>query len=166
MTKEELDQDLQDKIDKANKSLDDWENKLGLDFYRQGKCPDCLKMPIDELKRRTPEELMEFYLDIQNYTLYLQSIINRNKAVQRWGNMKLDELAAGFIPEISGSFGFNERILMARHNPEICKRLNRLLSKINMELDRLYGIPDQIRIIAECIKDIKFLALKREKYNG
>jgi hypothetical protein len=37
------------------------------------------------------------------------------------------------------------------------------LRKIRMQLDRLYEMPSQIKVMSESVRDIKFAAIRREK---
>lgn len=155
--------ELEKFIEETNEALDQFESKHGMVPLNPMEGPVCLKLPLEDLRRKSPQELSEYIYQINQYSMYIQRVINKNKCWERWVKSRLDEIAAGYLPDIAGNFGFNERILMARHNPSICKELNEFLRKLTMRLDRLYGIPEQLRIMAESIKDIKFSNMRKEK---
>ncbi len=163
MNELEVDPQVQQKIDEINIFLDNYEKENGLPKLTDLKPPKVLEMSIEELKRKTPEELIEYGWMINQYSLYIQRVINKNRAMERWAKCKLEELTAYYIPQIEGSFGWNERTLMARTTPEACRKLNKFLRITSMTVDRLYNIPDNIKVMAETVKELRFLAFKREK---
>ncbi len=162
--KKQLDDQLDEDVAKVESVLDAFESEeASFPSFRKVEYPECLGLSIDELRKRSPEELACYAYEIGQYCLYLQRLMNRNRALEKWAKAKLDELTARYLLDIGQGFGFNERMLMARHNPPACQRLNTFLRKKTMELERLSYIPDQIRIIADSIRDLRFIALKREK---
>lgn len=138
---------------------------LGLPQIDKMEAPKVLSMSMEELRRKTPEELTECYIELIQYSLFIQRSINRHKCWERWGLSKLDEVAAYYLPDISPTFGFNERMLMAKNNPALCKELNSFIRNIRMRVDRLYDVPSQINKFADSIKDMKFANMRREKIN-
>lgn len=164
MSIEIIDQKLKDRVVEIEKGLDLFEqNTASLPQFQKVECPTCLSLSTDDLKRRSPEDLIDFSFQINMYLLYLQRLINRTKSLERWGKAKLDEIAAGEIPSIGNEYGFNERMLMAKNQSSICKRLNAFITQRSMELDRLHYVPEQIKIISETIRDMRFVAMKKEK---
>lgn len=159
----EIDPTIQKKIDEINSVLDEFEKSSGLPALESMKPPTVLNTNIEDLKKKTAEELIEYGWLINQYSLYIQRLINKNKAMERWAKCKLDELTAYYIPQIEGSFGWNERTLMARTTPEACRKLNKFLRIISMRIDRLYEVPANIKVMADTVKELRFLAFKREK---
>jgi hypothetical protein len=146
--------------------LDNYESKLGLPAQQKMNAPAYLTMSLAELRKKSPDELAEAVFEINQYSLFIQREINKNRAWLAWSKSKLNELAAGYLPEVGGHYGFNERELIAKNSPPMCKRLNAFTRKINMELERMYGVPDQIRAMADSINDMKYAAIRREKNFG
>jgi hypothetical protein len=156
----ELDDDYRSEIDKV---LDEFEKQAGLPEFKKIECPAYLTMALEDLRKKSPDQLSEAVFEIAQYSLYIQRLINRNKAWQRWALSRIDEIAASELPNIGTNYGFNERVLIAKNSPELCKRINAFLRKTEMQLNRLYGVPDNIKFMADCIRDMKFAAIRKEK---
>lgn len=161
----EIDSQILTRVEEINNFLDSFEQQHGFAPLKNAEKPKCLFASIEDLRKKTPDELLEYTYQINEYSFYIQRIINKNKALQRWAKVKLDEMTAHYLPDVGNNYGFNERVIIARNSPDICKKLNVFLCKIEMELDRLYSCPDNIRVMSDTIKEFKFAALKREK-NG
>lgn len=139
------------------------EEQVGLPKLEQTAAPAYLSMPLDDLRKKTPEELSEATIEIARYSLFIERSINRQKAWERWAKLKSDEYTAHYLGDVPDRYGFNERVLIARNNPEPCKILNKFIREIEMKLSRLYNVPKHISIIADAINNLKYIALKREK---
>ncbi len=151
-------------IEDINNGLDEYDNQMaGLPKWSKIDAPSYLTMDLDQLRKKSPDELSEALIQLGQYALNVQRLINRNRSWERWGKAKLDQLTAHYLPEVGSNFGFNERILLARNNPEYCKRINAFLVKVQMRLDDLDQLPYHIKLISDSIKDLKFLAIRREK---
>lgn len=158
-----IDQKVREEIEEA---LVEFEKQCGMPPLTKVEAPAYITMNLEDLRRKTPEELAEAQFLLAQYGLYVQRELNRQKAWERWGKAKSDELAAHFIPNIGQGFGYNERELMARNNHELCKTLNAFLRKVRMQIDIMYDVPNHIKFISDSIREIRFSALKREKING
>ena len=151
-------------VQKIDEALDQFENDLaGLPKWTKQEAPKYLYVNIDELRKKTPDELSEAVVILNQYALNVQRLTNKLRAWERYCYSLLDTYEARHIPDIPPGYGFNERAKMARNNPEVCKRLNEFLRKTKMQLDRLDGVPNQVKIIADSIREMKFVALRREK---
>jgi hypothetical protein len=151
-------------VSEVDKALDAFEKDLaGLPKLISEEAPIYLYMSLEDLRKKTPDELSEICLMLNRYSLNLQRVMNRLRAWERWCVSSLDSMEARYIPDVPDRYGFNERPKIARHNPEPCKKINEFLRKTQMQLLRLDGVPNQIRIIADSIKDLKFAAIRREK---
>lgn len=152
--------------EEIEKALEAFEAQLGLPKPQEMSAPRYLTMSVVELRAKSPEELSEAVFEINQYSLYIQRIINRNRGWERWAKSKLNEVAASYLPKVSGHYGFNERELICKNTPSLCKHLNAFLRKVGMELDRLYDLPNQLKNMADTIRELKFIALRREKNYG
>jgi hypothetical protein len=141
--------------------LDQYEQSVGLPTLKPVEAPECLSMSLEELRKKSPDELSEYAFLIGQYQLYIQRQINKNKAWFRWYKAKSDEYAAYYLKDASG-YG-QEKILQARNGPEICQKLNAFGRKIEMQLERLAFVPQNLESMANNIRDLKFSALRREK---
>lgn len=158
-------------------SIDDIISKIQQEIDRylkeQLKVPNFSNIDVSvfgltsqELSRMTSEDINDKLLVGNNYILFLQQEINQHKAWERWAVSKLDEVASHFIEKISTSYGFNERVLIAKNNPEICKRLNSIIRHHRMKYDSLYGLCDSLNKILDIIRDYKYLNGKKDKAHG
>lgn len=156
--------DIRAQLEEIDNFLDKYENEhIGLPNRKQSKAPKYLEASIEDLRKKTPEELAEAALELSLYALEVDRKISLERARERWAKIKLDELTAHFLKDIPSRYGWNERTLIARNDPEPCKALNMILKEIEMKLARLYNIPKHIEIISKCIDNLRFIALKREK---
>ena len=139
--------------------------KAGLPPLSDSEAPKWMNMSVSEIKKKTPDQLNEAQYELLQYAIYIQRLINRNKSWERWAKSKLDEITSLMIPKVGEGYGFNERMLMAKNSPDPCKKLNAFLRKIQMENDRLWGIPDYIKLMSNTIKDIKISNMHYERSN-
>ncbi len=145
-------------------ALDQFEQDLaGLPKWQKTEIPNYFYMDVTDLAKKTPEELSEAVFRLNQHALNVQRLINKLKAWDRWCVSKLDELEAKYIMDIPTTYGYNERPKLARNTPENCKKINRYLRKTRMEMDRIWGMPEAMRYMAQNINDLKFAALRREK---
>lgn len=128
------------------------------------KAPACMSMPITELRRKTPEDLIEYALEIQRYSLYIQRLLNRERSWMKWCLSKRDELAASNLAELEIGHGWEERMVRAKNGTDACVAVNAFLRKVTMRSEALAGIPDELSKIASIINDMRFVAMKREKH--
>lgn len=156
--------DFDDDLKKIDEALDQYEKEhIGLPERQQYNAPEVLYMNIADLRKKTPEYLAESSLELARYTLEVERKINKEKAWERWAKLKSDEYTAKFLEDVPQGYGWNERILIARNKPDVCKRLNGFIREIEMKLSRLYNVPKHIEVISKCIDNLRFIALKREK---
>src|SRR6476661_7122701 len=126
------------RVKEIEEGLELYEEQMGIPKRQVVAPPQCLSMSLEDLRKKTPEDLVEYSLELMRYAGSIDRLIGQNNAWKRWILSKLDEYTSDNIPNISGSYGFNERILMARNGPDICKKLNSFLREIEMRLSRLY----------------------------
>ena len=156
---------VENDIDQINKALDKFEQeRCYLPPINNDKYPDCLSISLEELRKKTPEELNEFIFVISRYSLNLQRIINKNKAISRWIKSKLEEAMVTYIEETDPSLGYYNRAIIAKTKPEICQKLNSLGRRIEMETERLFNVPEHLKMMSDAINNIKFTSIRAEKY--
>lgn len=149
-----------------DKELDRFEEeRLKLAPWTVRDRPRILDMPIDQISKKTAQELAEASYEIRQYNLNLQRLSNRLYAWIKWCNLKLDELASYYVTEVPDNYGWNIKWNMARHNPEICQKINESLRKLTMEFETMRDIGKHIESLAGSIDSIRFTNYKRE-HNG
>jgi hypothetical protein len=152
------------KVKEIEQSLEEFEKQVaGLPEWKETNAPNYLSMPLEQLRKKTPEELSEAAYELNVYALNIQRLLNRLHAWNKWGKSKLDEIATEYIDKVSTSYGWQERLMMIKNHPKECKQLNRFIRGVEMKIQRLYGLPDHIRFITESIRDIRFTNMRREK---
>lgn len=139
------------------------EQQCGLSKHEVMKEPPYLRMNLEVLKKKDPDELSEASYLLAQYSLNIQRSINRLKSWKFWSANKMDELVGGELEKVGNGFGWGERTLIVKSKSEICKKLNGFIRELDMKLNRLSELPNNIKIISDSIKDLKFAALKREK---
>jgi len=158
--KDEISKELREEI---NKSLDEYEKQLKLpQFSSEIEAPKYLTMNLEDLRKKSPEELAEASYLLAQYGFFIARSINRLRVWKRWGEGKLDAATAFNFEKIPNT-GWSERVLIARNGSDYCKRLNDFLFHVGSRLDRLYNIPEFIKQINDSLRDIRFIALRREK---
>jgi len=154
------------KIDESKllveQALEEFELQIGAMFAETIPEPVCLYMSLEQLRKKSPDELAEYTLELHRYGLYLHRIINKLKAWDRWGTSVLKEAMALEIPKLQG-YSWSERETLLNNSSEACRNINKFLREVRLKVDRLTGVPEHIKMIAESMRDMKFLALNREK---
>jgi hypothetical protein len=141
------------------------EEQTGLPALQPTKAPAVLTLPIHEIRRKTPDELIEFNLELVRYAMYIERVLNREKSWERWAKLKLDEYTGHYLQDLSPNYGFNERMLIAKTQPTPCKMINNFIKELQIKITNLQNIPEHIKAMADCIRDIKFMNIRREKNN-
>lgn len=151
-------------VENIDALLDKYEQENGgLPKWQVLKTPIWLDMSIEELRKKSPDELTEATIELNRYIFSLDRLIGRQRAWKRWGESKLNEYTSENLPKIGDNYGWNERMLMARTLPEECKKIQRFLREIDMKLERLYQTPQNVKAICDSIKDMKFAQIRKEK---
>jgi len=171
MTQEEtlaqLSSQLTSDIAAVTKAIEDFESSLvRLPPLAFGDTPECLTLTIDQLRKKTPEQLLEYSFSVAQYSLYVQRCINREQGWLTWLISKLDEAASNEIDKIGNEFGWNERMLMAKHRPVICQVIQRAIRKTQIRLDQIKYLPKEIGRIADLMRDLYFMALRKDKVHA
>ncbi len=129
-----------------------------------------MSLKVDEIARKSVEEIVVIYSSIKQYSIFLQREINKERAWLRWFESKADEYAAKFVAELQenhgNKYGWNERGLIARNQPELMQTINNHMRIIRMKIDRLYGMPDLLQKYADSINDMKFAKIHKERQDG
>jgi len=149
-------------IDKINKNLDQYEHEICMLPQVQPETPKALNYTLEEIKKKDTETLAELGYDLAKYGFFIQQKINRQKAWQKWCYSKLNEVAAVEIEKLDTRLGYNERELIAKNKPEICKTLNAYIRKISMNIEVLHNTPIHIKNISDAIRDIRFTRGKHD----
>lgn len=150
--------------EQIDKVLDQFETeKASLPEWKVYMRPSILDMHIDEIRKKTPQELAEASFEIRRYVLNIKRLQNRLSAWKQWGNAKLEEIAASNLINISPEYGWNGRMLLARNSGENCKLMNQFIRKISMELESLNHIPENIEMIAKSVESMRFVNYKKEQ---
>ena len=126
--------------------------------------PEVLYYTIDQLKKLTSEELAHEEFRVNQYILYLREKINRQKMFFKWFESKSDELTSQIVQDTDPSLGWNARLLKARHSHPLAEFINKgIRSSSSIINDNENTTYDIIRI-ADCLKDLRFVAIAREKH--
>lgn len=150
-----------------NGLLEKFESENGIPSYKQLQSPIWLEIPLDELKKKTPQELTEASIELHRFALSIERLIGKHRAWIKWAKSKLDEYQASNLEKMGTGYGWNERMLIARTKTEECKKLNQFIRTNEMKLERLYQTPQNVRMLSDCIKDLKWVNIHKEKdYNA
>lgn len=142
------------------------ERSAGLKEPQTVEAPECLTAPLEALRRMSFVQLGECSYELAQYNMYINRQINQKRAWIKWLRSRHDQAAAIEIPNISGNYGFNERVMIAKNNPTICRKIANFQRKIQLELDMIESIPQCVRFIADSIKDIKLSRISEEKHGA
>ena len=148
---------LKTQREEIEKAIGEYERQCGLPkMIDNPEAANLLEVPLEELRRKNPGELYEMCMMMKKHVLYIQRVLNKKHAWENWARSKIDELAAYNITLIGNEYGFNERVLMARHNSELCRLLQAFLRRVSMEKETLYSLPKYIEGVADTIRDIAY----------
>lgn len=139
------------------------EKSAGLKHANEVEAPKCLNASLDELRKMSFIQLSECSYQLAQYNMFINRKINQKKAWLKWLRSRLDQAASIEIPNISGNYGFNERVMMAKNNPKICRKISDFTRKTQVELDMIESIPQCIRFISDAMRDIKLSRISEER---
>jgi predicted HTH domain antitoxin len=161
----ESEKSLQEQLREIQLALEKYEeDQVGLPKMVNFGAPECLSMPLDLLRKKDPQQLAEFCLELNRYSMYVQRMLNQEKAWEKWGESQLEEAMAPTLKELDPSYGWSERIILAKTSSAAAKSLMRFLRKVRMKIERISYLPNEINRIAESIKDIRYSNIKKEQH--
>ena len=162
--KDNINNKFNEEKQKITEALEEYESqKAGLPSLGHMDAPEYISMNINILKKKSAYQLCEAAFELRQYALYLQRMLNKEKAWKSWAESKLDEITADELLHIAGHYGWNERMLLAKTQNPICKKLNSFLREVSLHINRLLFIPNEIHKLADTINDLKFAALRLEE---
>lgn len=151
-------------IAEINDTLDSYEKEMiGVAKWTKSEIPEYLMMNIEQLRKKTPDELAEAGFLIAQYCMSVGRLIGRNYAFLRWTKLKIDEVTAQNIQETDSSLSWKQRELVAGYTSNISRKLNAFALKINMRLESIRPILDNCKAMGDSIRDLRFAALQRNK---
>jgi len=139
------------------------EEQLGLPVLKDHQKPKYLYMSIEELRKVPHQELAEASFELNRYSFYIERVIGKNKAWEKWAKAKLDELMVENLEKVPNRYGYNERPMIAKHGSDACKKLNSFIRELEMKLARLYNVPKHVNIISDSINNIRYSMMHRDK---
>lgn len=154
---------IKQQYEKITELIEKYEKEsVGMEKIAIIPLPEYATMNVSRFRKMSPEELAEASFALSQYTLNLQRIINSHHSWITWAKSKLDEVSAIELEKIDGPYGWNERMLIARTKPAICKEINKFMREIQMKLDRLQYLPKELGRMSEIITNMSFIAKRRE----
>lgn len=165
-TNNQSDQNYQDDINKlltgVQEKLDIFESSV-LPKIQKSLGQEYLDMDIELLKKKEPDELAEIVVVIRRYSLFIRQELNKLRSARTWCLSKIDDIAGEQLQHISNTFGWNERMLIAKTQHPVCKVIQSKLREFNCKIDRLTDVCDEINLIANSINDLRFSILSKRR---
>lgn len=140
----------------AQSHLDNFENIHNLATpYLPNNALEALELTYDELTKLSADQCAQYSYILEQYSLYLQRIVNKESATLDWLTNQLDKLVCDKLTNYDQYTKHDIKIkLIAKENNVV----NNLLQQINFtkqKLARLEYIPSAIKSISKALDSIK-----------
>lgn len=138
-------------LKEVDAKLDQYEQQLGLPklgpFQNESETTALFGMTTAEIRGMSRDEQAEAVLLLQDYTIYLQRVMNREQSRITWCNQTIDRIIA---PHVMGYRGYSveERRIQAIRDNDAASKVKRLLNEAELRLNRISFLPAKIDALA------------------
>lgn len=147
-----------------NEVLDEYENKIGLPpniLNNHEEYKHYLQMDIRELEKLTPTECAAISYRLNQFAIYIQRNLNKEKAKSRVLNNKLYSIIAPKINQYYGAWDMQKAA--AIKDNDAANAINNELIETQQKEDRLEFVATGIKNLADNIKSLQFTKTREER---
>lgn len=140
----------------AHSHLESYEQIHNLNTpYLPNNALEALELTYDELTKLNADQCAQYCYVLEQYSLYLQRVVNKESATLEWLTNQLDRLVCDKLTNYDQYTKHDIKVkLIAKENDVV----NKLLQQINFtkqKLARLEYIPSAIKSISKALDSIK-----------
>lgn len=152
---------IEDKLAATVKVLDDYSKGVGLDTIQYNSDVEIvLKLNFESLSKMSADELASSAFILDQYALFLQRQINREKAKTNWAKSNLDVVVAENGQNFDKYTKYELRIATIIKENDIARNLNQIIVKATTRLDELDFVATRIASMATKLETLH----KSKKY--
>lgn len=151
---------LSEKINVVEESLNEFEAKHKIPRPNVSKDLVEKYMNQQNVSSLTLDECGEAALILSQYSYYIQTVINKEKALIRWTNYSIEQVVTRDIDKYIG-YKYEERLSKAIVNNDYASKVNKLKVNAEIKVERLQFLASKIDSIAKIY--IELSQTKRRK---
>lgn len=136
---------------------------LGLAKPEKISCDKYISISFDSIKSMDVDDIQSAIFDLTKYIMYINRILNKEKAWKRLVESKIEEIIASRLPNVMEDVGWNGKMLIAKYNNEETRPYLKILKEINLKIDSLSSLPYDIQRVSDTYKDIMFEKIRKLK---
>jgi hypothetical protein len=155
MSSGNLELTIDEKIKKYEKELDDIIEKVGISFYKDEASIEALKLSYEQLRDMDQRECCILSYNLQQYGLYIQSVVNRLNSISYWINESINKIVGKNCKNYGNDYTkFEEKKSAIIAENEAANYLMSILVKSSGKTKELYGLSAKINTMAATLLEI------------
>lgn len=163
-------QKIDERMEEVNKALDEYENKIGLPALAPPGAEEelnrYLNMNRDELRTLSQVECGEIAYRLAQFSLYVQRLINKEKARRTWAGNIAKQTIAPLLSSYDKYTKYSVKVdLISRENSTLTK-LRNIMRYARQRIQRLEFVSNGIRFMAETLTDLRRAKIAERKTNA
>ncbi len=123
--------------------------------YLPSECDQILALNYDDISKLPVETCAHYACILEQYSLYLQRIINKEHAILEWYNNKIMEICAPQLSQYSDYWKYEVKLKLISRDNHVLKDLLSKSHFAKQKIMRLEYIPTSIKAIAKSLNDIR-----------
>ena len=152
---------IDDKILNLDKVLDDFESSTGLPLNTpktiEIEAKRLLELEPEYLSKLSAEQCGEASVVLEQFSFYLQKIMNRESSKIKWSNEAINKIIGSTILFQKG-YGFEERRIAAIRENDAATKLQNIKVKHELRAERISYLSSKIDSLSK-----SFIALQQTK---
>jgi hypothetical protein len=156
---------IEDKLKEYEKELDSIVEKIGVTYVKDDVSIETLSLPYHKLKSMDQQECCILSYQIQQYGMYIQSIVNRLDNIKEWSERCLEILIGKYSKNYQREntyIKFEEKRALLILENSAAEALNKIYLKSSGKSKELYTISQKISKMSDTL--IELSKSKRVKY--
>lgn len=150
-----LESSIDMKMKKYEEEVESIIEKIGISFYKDEASIEALKLSYQQLRNMDQRECCILAYQLQQYGLYIQSIVNRLNSVSYWLNESINKIVGKYAKNYGDHFTkFEEKKAAIISENEAASYLMKLLIKTNGKNKELYSLSAKIATMSTTLIEI------------
>ncbi len=145
-----------DKMNKAIKILDDYENQIGLPAHdapgSEEELNDYFTWDRSMIEQLPAETLAACSYRLAQYSVYIQREANRETATMQWAKHELDDAVVGQLDDYDKFMKFEMKVVAICRDNSYANALRKIMIKAEQRVDRLTYLSTGIKNLSDNMK--------------
>ena len=139
------------------------EKTFGFKPIRERDLPKVLSMTVADLKRESSYVISTYMLDIANYLIDFNRLLNHEKGWRSWAKSNIKMETSKSIKEINGNYGYNQKELVAGYSTTKLQKLQAFLRVVDVKISRIESTEKDIRYFCDMLNNFRIAKMSVEK---